>query len=351
MRTIIVLALGIITSGPGLGAAQPAEDFRMFGPETTLADVDLMIDRGKQSLWNLPRNLPADSTDRKQMEEDLAEFVFTDESLERIDELRAGLPNSLVAGSDRIQPAALAPLEELLSLESCKMAAIAMNWSGAIDPLRRSQPLEEMLARLPAVRRGELAEQLAQLGTSVPADRKQVIADVESCESLAPGEVPAFFLRQMDFADSRYEALRLAIASAVDSAVSAGEIRPLEQERLTACPQANPPTPGIGRAQVLKRGNPHDYYPAGARNGGMEGRVRVRIVINSGGCVQNTAVVGTSGYLLLDQAAMRMAFDYEFIPAEENGRARERDAFIQPITFSLRQEPTAPQGARGQPQP
>lgn len=351
MRTIMVLVLGIITSAPGLGAEQPAEDFRMFGPETTLADVDLMIDSGKQALWNLPRNLPADSTDRKQMEEDLAEFVFTDESLQRIDELRAGLPKSLIAGSDRIQPAVLAPLEELLRIESCRMSAVAMNWSGAVDPGGRSQPFEEMLTRLPEARREEFSEQLAQLGTRVAADRKQLIADVGSCESLAPGEVPAFFLREMRIADSRREALRRAIASAIDSAVAASEIRPLEQERLTTCPPANPPTPGMGRAQVRKRGNIHDYYPAGARNAGMEGRVRVRIEIDGSGCVRRAAVVSTSGYLLLDQAAMRMAFDYEFIPAEENGKARERDAFIQPLTFSLRDEPTAPQGAPPQPQP
>jgi TonB family protein len=102
---------------------------------------------------------------------------------------------------------------------------------------------------------------------------------------------------------------------------------------------------------VARQGDPSQYYPAAAIGAGLRGTVRVRIGIDRGGCVAHVAVVTSSGTQLLDQAAMRMAFDYEFIPADEGGQPRGADYFVLPVTFSLRDERDPPATGPAQPQP
>src|SRR5688572_4082413 len=130
MRCALLLASGFLVCTPVLApAAEVPRGPGIFGPETTLADVDRIIDSGKRSMWQVTQSLPQSAETRKGLEADLAEFVFSDAALTRIESLRAKLPAAVIAGSDRIDPAALVPLELVLRQESCKMAAVMMHWS------------------------------------------------------------------------------------------------------------------------------------------------------------------------------------------------------------------------------
>lgn len=77
-----------------------------------------------------------------------------------------------------------------------------------------------------------------------------------------------------------------------------------------------------------------DFYPEQMRRWGIEGKVLVRIRIDSSGCVAARLVVGSSGSDALDQAALRWIETATYLPAERNGHAI---AVIttQPINFAL----------------
>jgi TonB family protein len=60
--------------------------------------------------------------------------------------------------------------------------------------------------------------------------------------------------------------------------------------------------------------------------------------INNKGVVTESSVDEPSKYPRLDQAGLDMAKRYRFKPGTEDGKVRERDCFVQPITFSLKEE-------------
>jgi protein TonB len=230
------------------------------------------------------------------------------------------------------------------------MAAVMMHWSGDLRPPQLREGFEEVLPRLPAARRDEFAAQLQQIRAGSERSREQLSADVGSCDSISPDVAPAFVQRAI-VVEQAYEDLRARLAAAIDAAVQAGEVQPLQQSRLTSCPVPRPPTPGNARAQVARQANPSDYYPAAAIGAGLSGTVRVRIGIDRGGCVTHVAILASSGTQLLDQAAMRMAFDFEFIPADEGGQPRAADFFVLPVNFILRDEADRQGAESAQPQP
>jgi protein TonB len=117
------------------------------------------------------------------------------------------------------------------------------------------------------------------------------------------------------------------------------------QAQVTTDPTPPPPPPPVvqrsvvvTRASVTSKPDPADYYPSASKNLGEEGRVRIRMCINNKGQVTEAAVDEPSKYPRLDQAGVDMAKRYRFKPGTEDGKIRERDCFIQPITFSLNEE-------------
>lgn len=116
------------------------------------------------------------------------------------------------------------------------------------------------------------------------------------------------------------------------------------QAQVTTDPTPPPPPPPVvqrsvvvTRAAVTSRPDPADYYPSASKNLGEEGRVKIRMCINNKGVVTEASVDEPSKYPRLDQAGVDMARRYRFKPGTEDGKVRERDCFVQPITFSLRE--------------
>ncbi|MDO9541674.1 MAG: energy transducer TonB [Kiritimatiellia bacterium] len=60
----------------------------------------------------------------------------------------------------------------------------------------------------------------------------------------------------------------------------------------------------------------HPYYPLGARLRGEEGTVKVEICVGANGCVLNCAVIKSSGFSALDDAAVDAVKRTQFVSAK-----------------------------------
>lgn len=82
------------------------------------------------------------------------------------------------------------------------------------------------------------------------------------------------------------------------------------------------------------RFSPHPAYPELARRRGQEGRVEVRCRVNASGIVAETGIAKSSGYKLLDEAALKTVKKWIFKPAASGG-ANVEGTVIVPVEFRL----------------
>ena len=76
-------------------------------------------------------------------------------------------------------------------------------------------------------------------------------------------------------------------------------------------------------------------YPENARAKGWEGTVRLQILVNTDGRVEDVRIVASSGYAELDQTAQRAVRSWRFSPALKNGSPIAAWATV-PVVFDLR---------------
>jgi len=80
--------------------------------------------------------------------------------------------------------------------------------------------------------------------------------------------------------------------------------------------------------------NPKPAYPPVSRRLGEQGKVVVRVLIGTDGAAQNAEIRQSSGFGRLDQAALRTALKWRYVPGKRNG-APEAMWFNVPINFVL----------------
>ncbi|HHW13948.1 MAG TPA: energy transducer TonB [Firmicutes bacterium] len=92
---------------------------------------------------------------------------------------------------------------------------------------------------------------------------------------------------------------------------------------------APPAAPSRSRARLVRRITPH--YPEAARREGQEGLVRLRMEIGADGRVKTAEIIASSGFPLLDAAALAAVKTWRYEPAQENGHpvAEERRVAVQ----------------------
>lgn len=81
--------------------------------------------------------------------------------------------------------------------------------------------------------------------------------------------------------------------------------------------------------------NPQPHYPKIARRRGWQGTTKLAVTVNSEGEVEKLAVRQSSGYTLLDQAALEAVRDWLFNPGRKAGKAVTMEVVV-PIRFTLR---------------
>jgi protein TonB len=76
------------------------------------------------------------------------------------------------------------------------------------------------------------------------------------------------------------------------------------------------------------------YYPDSSRRAGEEGRVTVKVCVDTSGKVASTDVITSSGHPDLDAAALKVAHAYRFKPATSEGKPVEVCPSL-PVKFEL----------------
>jgi protein TonB len=80
--------------------------------------------------------------------------------------------------------------------------------------------------------------------------------------------------------------------------------------------------------------NPGPAYPRGARRRGEEGIVVLRVLVSTDGLPQTVALIQSSGFGSLDQAASEAVREWRFIPAQRGETAVPATIDV-PIAFRL----------------
>jgi protein TonB len=91
----------------------------------------------------------------------------------------------------------------------------------------------------------------------------------------------------------------------------------------------------IREAVPAYRANPSPEYPAIARRRGYEGTVLVEVLVNRDGRVEDLRLSQSSGYPVLDQAAMNSMRGWLFEPATINDKKVEMWVKV-PVRFHLK---------------
>lgn len=92
--------------------------------------------------------------------------------------------------------------------------------------------------------------------------------------------------------------------------------------------ESSPPAPAGGS------GKPRPQYPELARKRGQEGTVSVRCQVDANGHVTNVSLARSSGFRLLDEAALKAVGKWKFKPGRKDG-ACVAGTVVVPVQFRL----------------
>lgn len=104
-------------------------------------------------------------------------------------------------------------------------------------------------------------------------------------------------------------------------------------------PSADVPETGFAQGALVDSrsgwGNAPPVYPTLARKNGWEGDVLLRVRVSGRGAAQGIEVLQSSGYPMLDDAAMTAVARWRFLPAMR--RRKPVDSLVEiPVRFRLR---------------
>ncbi len=94
---------------------------------------------------------------------------------------------------------------------------------------------------------------------------------------------------------------------------------------------------GAGASNALPgQGNPVPEYPLVARQNGWQGLVKLKVQVLSDGRVGEVTIVSSSGYEVLNQAALQAVKTWVFEPAKRFGLAVSSELIL-PVRFALKE--------------
>jgi protein TonB len=94
-------------------------------------------------------------------------------------------------------------------------------------------------------------------------------------------------------------------------------------------------SPAVKEAKPDYQQNPAPEYPSRARRRGYEGTVTLKVLVDRNGGVAELEIYESSGYRMLDRAALRAVKTWRFIPGSKGNRTIDMWVMI-PVRFELR---------------
>jgi len=113
-----------------------------------------------------------------------------------------------------------------------------------------------------------------------------------------------------------------------------GESSPRPQAAASPQPAAVSDAVVPPHADASHLGNPAPRYPALSRKLGEEGEVQLKLLVKADGSVGEVQVRRSSGYARLDQAALRAAARWRFVPARQGSTPIDY-WYLQSVRFAL----------------
>jgi len=191
----------------------------------------------------------------------------------------------------------------------------------AFDVADDSWGAEEQFSELPAAEEPDY--DVLDLLPIEPVEPETLLPEPDAPaprERIAPAEIPVSAF------PSRPRRPKLPVAAESSPKVARPDAgpRPGPSSGTVVARRPLRPTVRMSRAFV------DSHYPRAARNAGVEGTAIVELMVNARGIVVRTRIHESSGYPLLDRAAMRLLRAIMFHPPGETRVA------LQPIPFRLR---------------
>jgi protein TonB len=179
----------------------------------------------------------------------------------------------------------------------------------------------------------EVASRLPELAATIPPlERSEEPSEPEPAEASLPTSALA----------------RSEVASTAEVAVETIELPPVEANGRGESGSGSGNTVGDGNGGARGRAggsfesyarngpwNPAPVYPVAAQAARMEGVVKVRVLVGIDGKVIQASLERSSGWPLLDEAAMQVLPTWRFEPARRGGVPAECEIIV-PIDFYMR---------------
>jgi len=196
----------------------------------------------------------------------------------------------------------------------------------------RVQPIATPVA-LPAVTSPHVApvEPVAVISEAPPAfmDLPRVLAPAAS-PTAAVAQTATFVIPEgMEFMDN---GALLSVSMGLSSVSRPAAISSSGAARLL---RDSTPEAGSMRSKVRPGNNPRPEYPRTAREAGWEGTVVLQVMVLPDGTAGNVTLHKTSGYSILDEAALAAVKGWQFIPAMD-GNFPVQSMVRVPVRFDLR---------------
>jgi TonB family protein len=251
-------------------------------------------------------NGPSDWRGRTKLE-DIGQWAYTPELQPRVESL---LSEARAADDDAAALAALDAAEKQIDTAKQQALAIASYWN-----------------QKSAVKWREIWKQFA-VANRIPVepyDPQILAAELTEKRYLDSGDFSGAAGAAVQVEDK----LKAAMDAATNQIAKSRSLSDLSFiPRTTPCPTPDAPA---ARAGLTRAADPNDYYPPGARRRDEQGSIVVRAHVTAAGCASEFAVVASSGFSELDQAAVRVAEASRYAAASDNGAAL--DGYV---TFKVR---------------
>ena len=106
-------------------------------------------------------------------------------------------------------------------------------------------------------------------------------------------------------------------------------------KHLSSSTQPAAAAPVRSQASPLYQSNPKPIYPPLARRRGWQGVVRISVLVLADGSPQHIQLQQSSGYQLLDKAALKAVQKWHFIPATKDGIPTVGEVIV-PVHFRIK---------------